>query len=77
MDAEGFTGVGYNIILLDDGWQAYNRNGVLPQPNVQRFPNGMSDLASYVMSKNYNRRAAFFTAFGPPIFKISFHSHSK
>lgn len=42
---------GWNYVALDDWWHAQHRasNG-LPQPNAQRFPNGIAAVARYVHS---------------------------
>jgi len=41
--------MGYEYIILDEGWQAGTRddNG-RQQPNATKFPSGISGLADYV-----------------------------
>lgn len=45
----GLADLGYNYVVIDDGWQDTQRdsNGLLVA-NETRFPNGIADLASYV-----------------------------
>jgi len=47
--SEGYSGVGYEYIIIDDCWLAHERDreGRL-QPDSQRFPNGIKALADYV-----------------------------
>lgn len=70
MSDEGFTKMGYEFVLLDDGWQADYRNGVLPQPNSTRFPNGMMDLANYVISSK--NKHTILVVFCKPIFGLDY-----
>lgn len=48
---KGLYDCGWNYVALDDWWHAKHRasNG-LPQPNAQRFPNGIAAVARYVHS---------------------------
>lgn len=49
MVSEGYHGLGYEYIIIDDGWweneEHWTTNIVV---NPQRFPNGMKALADYV-----------------------------
>ncbi|KAK7604898.1 hypothetical protein V9T40_006084 [Parthenolecanium corni] len=63
MTDDGFTTAGYEFIILDDGWQADYRNGVHLQPNSQRFPTGMIDLADFIHNKNM--KLGLFSDLGP------------
>ncbi|KAK7604893.1 hypothetical protein V9T40_006079 [Parthenolecanium corni] len=63
MSDDGFTKAGYEFIILDDGWQANDRNGVHLQPNSQRFPSGMIYLADFIHSKNM--KLGLFSDLGP------------
>jgi len=55
--SEGYADVGYEYIIIDDCWLAYERDseGRL-QPDPQRFPNGIKALADYVSwtTKHFN-----------------------
>ncbi|XP_071452764.1 alpha-N-acetylgalactosaminidase-like [Hetaerina americana] len=50
--SEGYADVGYEYVIIDDCWLAYNRDadGKL-QPDASRFPHGMLDLSNYIHSK--------------------------
>jgi hypothetical protein len=47
--SEGYAGVGYEYVIIDDCWLAQERDsqGRL-QPDPKRFPNGIKALADYV-----------------------------
>lgn len=49
--SEGYAGVGYEYVIIDDCWLAQERDsqGRL-QPDPKRFPNGIKALADYVHS---------------------------
>lgn len=50
---KGLYDCGWNAIMLDDLWQASSRaDDGSPQPNAERFPNGMKAAADYVHGKN-------------------------
>ena len=50
--SSGMQAVGYQYVIIDDGWMAPDRdaNGNL-QPDPNKFPGGMKSLADYVHSK--------------------------
>lgn len=52
MVAEGYLDAGYDTLVIDDGWQAYQRSqdGHL-LADKERFPYGMKAVADYVHSK--------------------------
>jgi alpha-galactosidase len=54
MISSGMLAAGYNYIVLDDGWEAKERdnNGDLV-PDPQRFPNGLKVLGDYLHSKGF------------------------
>jgi alpha-galactosidase len=54
MISSGMLAAGYNYIVLDDGWEAKERdnNGNLV-PDPQRFPNGLKVLGDYLHSKGF------------------------
>jgi alpha-galactosidase len=50
--SSGMKYAGYEYIIVDDGWEALNRDSsgnLVPDP--KKFPNGMKALADYVHSK--------------------------
>ncbi|KAL4230402.1 hypothetical protein ACF0H5_010784 [Mactra antiquata] len=52
MVSEGYLGVGYEYITIDDCWLAKERdNNSRLQPDPDRFPSGIKHLAQYVHSK--------------------------
>jgi hypothetical protein len=47
--SEGYAGVGYEYVIIDDCWLAQERdNEGRLQPDPERFPNGIKALADYV-----------------------------
>ncbi|KAF2885944.1 hypothetical protein ILUMI_20230 [Ignelater luminosus] len=52
MVSQGYLKAGYEYVIVDDCWFAKNRdkNGRL-QPDPERFPHGMKDLANYIHDK--------------------------
>ncbi|XP_063925288.1 alpha-N-acetylgalactosaminidase-like [Zophobas morio] len=52
MAEDGYLEAGYEYLIIDDCWLANERDsdGRL-QPNADRFPNGIKDLADYIHSK--------------------------
>lgn len=52
MVSQGYAKVGYEYIIVDDCWLAHKRDekGRL-QPDSERFPYGMKDLANYIHNK--------------------------
>jgi len=54
MVASGMQKAGYNYIVIDDGWEATNRDNLgnlIPDP--KRFPNGMKAVGDYLHSKGF------------------------
>jgi len=54
MISSGMQKAGYNYIVIDDGWEAMDRD---PQgkliPDPKRFPNGMKVVGDYLHSKGF------------------------
>jgi alpha-galactosidase len=52
--SSGMRDAGYNYIVIDDGWEAMDRdaNGNLI-PDPKRFPNGMKALGDYLHAKGF------------------------
>ncbi len=49
MVSRGLAAVGYNYVLIDDGWPAATRDGSGNiQPDATKFPSGMAALFSYI-----------------------------
>ena len=54
MIASGMQKAGYNYIVIDDGWEATNRDNLgnlIPDP--KRFPKGMKAVGDYLHSKGF------------------------
>ncbi|MGB7580960.1 MAG: glycoside hydrolase family 27 protein [Sedimentisphaerales bacterium] len=52
--ASGMRDAGYNYIVIDDGWEAMERDAqgnLVPDPN--KFPSGMKALGDYLHSKGF------------------------
>jgi len=52
--ASGMRDAGYNYIVIDDGWEAMERDtqgNLVPDPN--KFPSGMKALGDYLHSKGF------------------------
>jgi Alpha galactosidase A len=51
--SEGYAALGYRYLMIDDCWLSKDRDaqGRL-QPDPDRFPYGMKDLAAYVIQKS-------------------------
>jgi len=51
--SEGYAALGYRYLMIDDCWLSKDRDaqGRL-QPDPERFPYGMKDLAAYVIKKS-------------------------
>lgn len=51
-ESEGLVDYGWNTIMMDDWWHAKKRAADgRPQPDAERFPNGVKPVADYVHSK--------------------------
>lgn len=52
MVSTGLRDAGFTYLIIDDGWQANERdaNG-RQQPNTTLFPNGITEFSDYVHSK--------------------------
>lgn len=47
--SDGYLEAGYEYIIIDDCWASKQRdNNSRLQPDPDRFPNGIKDLADYV-----------------------------
>ncbi|KAK9780145.1 putative Glycoside hydrolase superfamily [Seiridium cardinale] len=50
--SSGLTAVGYNYLLLDEGWSGYRDINGLLQANVSRFPNGITKITDYAHERD-------------------------
>ena len=54
LSSSGLFDLGFNYVLIDDGWQNSARNSTDHKlgPDPFKFPNGMKDLVDYIHNKS-------------------------